>query len=94
MSEQQDLEQVAKRRVQARFGLVIHTLMYVAVNSALFGVWWFTGSGYPWFVWPMLGWGVGLVGHAISLVIGPDSPRERRAIARELHRLRTQSQPH
>ena len=94
MSEQQDLEQIAKRRVQARYGLIIHAAMYVAVNSAIFAIWWFTGHGYPWFVWPMLGWGIGIVGHAMALLVGPDSARERRAIDRELQRLRTQSHAH
>ena len=28
----------------------------------LFFIWWFTG-GYPWFVFPLLGWGVGLLAH-------------------------------
>jgi hypothetical protein len=94
MSADEDLEKVAKRRVQTRFGFVIHLVMYLAVNGGLFGLWWFTGDGYPWFVWPMIGWGVGIVAHAMALVIGPDSVRERRAIDRELQRLRTRTQPH
>ena len=94
MSDEEELEKIAKRRVQSRFGLIIHAVMYVAVNGGLFAMWWFTGGGYPWFVWPMLGWGVGIVAHAMALVIGPDSPRERRAIDRELQRLRTRPQAH
>jgi hypothetical protein len=93
MSDEQDLQRVAKRRVQARFGLVIHLVMYLAVNGGLFGMWWFTGHGYPWFLWPMIGWGVGIVAHAMALVIGPDSAREQRAIDRELQRLRMRPQP-
>jgi hypothetical protein len=92
MSDEQDLEQVAKRRVQARFGLAIHTVLYIVVNGSLFVIWSFTGRGYPWFVWPMMGWGIGIVAHVMALVIGPDSAREQRAIDRELRRLRTRPQ--
>lgn len=43
----------------------------------------------PWFLWPMFGWGIGIAGHVISDLLGPGSPGEERAVARELRRLRT-----
>jgi hypothetical protein len=36
---------------------------YLAVMALLWLVWLLTGHGYPWPVWPMLGWGVGVAGH-------------------------------
>jgi hypothetical protein len=36
---------------------------YLAVMVLLWLVWLLTGHGYPWPVWPMLGWGVGVAGH-------------------------------
>jgi hypothetical protein len=36
---------------------------YLAVMALLWLVWLVTGAGYPWPVWPMLGWGIGVVGH-------------------------------
>ena len=36
---------------------------YLAVIALLWLVWLVTGAGYPWPVWPMLGWGIGVVGH-------------------------------
>ncbi len=85
---EQDLEAIAKRRVQARMGFAIHALIYVTLNSGLALIWYLTGRGYPWFLWPVVCWGIAIVAHALSLVIGPDSPRERRAIEREVRRLR------
>jgi Domain of unknown function (DUF1707)/2TM domain len=35
---------------------------YLAVIALLWLIWLVTGAGYPWPVWPMLGWGIGLVG--------------------------------
>lgn len=39
---------------------------YLVINAFLWGIWWFTGSKtsgshhYPWPIWVMLGWGLGL----------------------------------
>jgi uncharacterized protein DUF1707/2TM domain-containing protein len=35
---------------------------YLAVMALLWVIWLVTGAGYPWPVWPMLGWGIGVVG--------------------------------
>jgi hypothetical protein len=89
MQDDTDLEKLAKRRVQARFGFVIHLALYATVNAGLIAIWSLTGSSYPWFVWPLLGWTMAIIAHAITLAIGPDTPAEQRAIVRELQRLRT-----
>lgn len=83
-----ELEEVAKKRVQARMGLVVHLAMYLVMNVGFVAIWWMTGRGYPWFLWPMIGWGMAIVAHVISLAIGPGSAAERRAIDREVRRLR------
>jgi len=36
---------------------------YLAVMALLWLIWLVTGAGYPWPVWPMLGWGIGVIGH-------------------------------
>ena len=36
---------------------------YLAVMALLWVIWLVTGAGYPWPVWPMLGWGIGVAGH-------------------------------
>lgn len=53
------LHQIARKRVEFRQ----HLLVYAVINSALWALWFFTGAGYPWPVWPMVGWGIGLVCH-------------------------------
>jgi hypothetical protein len=35
---------------------------YLAVMALLWLIWLVTGMGYPWPVWPMLGWGIGVAG--------------------------------
>jgi hypothetical protein len=84
-----DIEELAKKRVQARSGFFIHAAMYAVMNLGMFSIWWMTGRGYPWFMWPLLGWGIGLLGHAAGIAFGPGSKIEQRAIEREMQRLRT-----
>ena len=81
-----DPRESAKRRVRARIGFVIHLSIYVIVNLGLFTIWRVTNAAYPWFLWPLFGWGVGVVSHAIALVFGPDSAFEEQAIEREMAR--------
>jgi hypothetical protein len=83
-----ELETVAKKRVQDRMGFVVHAVMYAAMNAGLIVIWSLTGSSYPWFMWPALGWGIAVLAHAVTLAIGPGSERERRSIDREVRRMR------
>lgn len=87
-----DVRALAKRRVRARTGFLVHTMMYAVVNAGLFLIWSLSATTYPWFIWPLLGWGVGLASHAVGLVFGPDSAHEARAIEREIVRLRPHNQ--
>jgi uncharacterized protein DUF1707/2TM domain-containing protein len=40
-----------------------HLGVYVAVNLMLVAMWALSGFGHPWFVWPLMGWGIGLIAH-------------------------------
>ena len=53
------LRRIAKKRVAFKKVLLI----YILVNSMLVGIWYFTAGGesYFWPVWPMLGWGLGIL---------------------------------
>lgn len=50
-----------------RKGFRIHATVFVAVQVLLVVVWalqWqLGGTDHPWFVYPLLGWGVGLAAH-------------------------------
>lgn len=34
--------------------------LYAGVNAGLVGVWWISGAGFPWIVFPLFGWGIGI----------------------------------
>ncbi len=86
-ASEQELRELARRRVENRQGFIIHFILFLTVNLALFVIWRFSGARYPWFLWPLFGWGIGIVGHALSLWFGPGSASEKRAFERELRRL-------
>ncbi|PSV01349.1 2TM domain-containing protein [Photobacterium leiognathi] len=55
---------------------------YVLVIGMLFVINYFTSPDYWWAVWPALGWGIGIVSHALSAfevvnVFGPDWERKQ-----------------
>jgi hypothetical protein len=82
-----ELHEIAKRRVEARSGFMIHAAIYVIANLGFVIIWALTGGGYPWFMWPLIGWGIGITAHALGFLFGPGRPREARAIEREVERL-------
>jgi len=52
------------RKILRRRVFWLHASIYLAVNAALVVIWGVVGGGYPWFVFPILGWGIGVVAHA------------------------------
>ena len=51
----------ARRRDRKSSPLAHQLAPFVAVNLVLIVVWAASGAGYFWPIWPMLGWGLGLV---------------------------------
>lgn len=76
----------AKKRVEDIKGFYVHLLVYVCVNLGLFLINALTTPGAWWFYWSLIGWGIGLAVHALSVFVfdgrwfGPDW--ERRKIER------------
>jgi class 3 adenylate cyclase len=60
----------------------IHLTFYLLVNVLLIGIWAASGGGYFWPVWPILGWGILVAGHAAPVLAGVGSRRSRQTEAR------------
>jgi hypothetical protein len=52
-----------------------HERAYVATMLLLVAIWALTGAGYFWPIWPMLGWGIGVVADRGGRLRGPCRPR-------------------
>ena len=89
MTEDQIYEQ-AKKRVEARKAFFTHLAVYVVVNFMLVMIWAFaSGGGYPWFIFPLGGWGIGLLFHALGTFFFLQSSDDA-AIEKEAAKLRSQ----
>lgn len=53
------LHELARKRVDFRS----HLIVYFVTNAAFWIIWFFTGQGYMWPIWPMAGWGMGVLFH-------------------------------
>jgi hypothetical protein len=89
MSEQEIME-IARKRVKEKKGFYSHLATYIVVNSLIFVIWKFlAGGGYPWFLFPLGGWGVGLIFHFLSVFVLPkNSAWEKREVEKEAEKLR------
>lgn len=67
-----ELRQRARKTAEAKTGFYIHLGVYATVNALLILLWWFTGgiSIFPWFIFPLFGWGAGVVAHFIGAFRG------------------------
>lgn len=83
MTEEQRRQAIS--RIRAKRGFWMHFASYIFVNLLFVLIWFTTGSGYYWPVWPMLGWGIGLVAHALA-VFGGFRPISEEQIQKEIER--------
>jgi len=83
-----DILRRAKRRVALKTGFAIHALVYVLVNAGLLAVN-LSNGGQRWFLFPLLGWGLGLAIHGIVTFIALRGQGLRdRMLADEVERVR------
>ena len=59
--------QKAKERVEAIKGFYIHLTVYAVVNLILFSINMIVSPDSLWFFWPLMGWGIGIAFHALSV---------------------------
>ena len=67
MMEENKRYEEAKQKVEAIKGFYIHLIVYILVNAVMFIINITTSPHYYWFIWPLIGWGLGLLGHAMSV---------------------------
>lgn len=59
-----DLRQQAIESLKKKRDFRTHLLMYVLVNTMLVVIWAVTGGDFFWPIFPILGWGIGVVANA------------------------------
>jgi hypothetical protein len=86
-TKHEELRDRAIRRLKKKRDLHGHLLVYTLVNTFIVIIWAVTGAGFFWPVFPMVGWGIGLVMNAWD-VYRPEEPDEDR-IRREMELLKS-----
>ena len=67
--ESQEAYERARKRAEAKFGFYIHLTVYVVVCALLVVINFSTSSSDMWVQWPLIGWGVGLLFHALGAFV-------------------------
>ena len=77
----------AKRAASAKMAFYVHLAVYLLVNPLLIAINLLTSAGHLWVQWPLLGWGTGVLVHAlITFVLPKGAGLKRRMIEREMRR--------
>ena len=80
------IEQIARRRAKAKLGWYSHATVYLAVNLGLIAL--SVANGQRWAIFPLLGWGLGLLFHGIAVwLLQPGGSLLERLVQRERARL-------
>jgi hypothetical protein len=85
--DNQEAYERARKRVSVKIGFYIHLSVYVVVNILLIGINLAASPAYLWFKWPLMGWGIGVFFHGMSVFAfsGLEGVKER-MIEKELEK--------
>jgi len=85
VTREEALRDKAIRRLKKKRDFHTHVLVYVLVNAFLVAIWMVSGHGYFWPIFPIVGWGIGLVMNGWDVYLNDDFDEEQ--IRREVERL-------
>jgi hypothetical protein len=84
----EEIDKLARKRAGAKMGWYIHATVYVLVNLMLFAISEFGPGQKRWSIYPLLGWGLGLALHGVSVfLLGTGAGFRERLVERERQRL-------
>jgi hypothetical protein len=84
----EEIDRIAHKRVRAKLGWCIHAAAYVLVNLELFLLSSHAFGDRRWSLFPVVGWGVGLALHGISVwLLGAGGGLRERMVQQERERL-------
>jgi uncharacterized RDD family membrane protein YckC len=70
MPTDEEMRQMARQTAERKAGFYSHLGIYVIVNLFLIVLWYITGAGFPWFIFILFGWGIGIVAHYMGTFHG------------------------
>ena len=70
------LRERAVKRLKKRRDFYGHILVYLLVNAFLVVIWAMTGAGFFWPIFPIVGWGIGVIMNAWDVYFAEDFDEE------------------
>lgn len=69
MVSDEDLRRRAEKRAEEKIGFYTHFGIYIIVNLLIFLIWLFFSvrGSFPWFIFPLFGWGIGIFAHFVAV---------------------------
>ena len=87
----EELDRLARKRAGAKLGWYAHAALYLVINLVMFTMSTYGFGSRPWSAFPLLGWGLGLALHGVSVfVLGTGSGLRERMVRREREKLQRQ----
>ena len=68
MKDQEVLQRIEKR-VEEKLGFYTHLAVYILVNGLLIAINLITSPGTYWFMWTLIGWGIGVLFHGLGVFV-------------------------
>jgi hypothetical protein len=65
--EDEELLVRARKRAEAKLTFYTDLGLYLIVNGLLFALWVYGGGGFPWFLFVLFFWGLGVASHGLIL---------------------------
>ena len=90
MSDANDKMALARKIAERKIGFIRHAIVYLVVMAALAlinNLGYADGFRYQWWLWPALGWGIGVVSHFLSTYLYQSGAVVDRMAKRELERM-------
>ena len=80
--------EIARQRIKKKNKFHAHLVTYLVINGFLLAINLLTSPGDLWVVWPVMGWGVGILFHGFEAYgVVNDKSREEELIQKELRRM-------
>jgi hypothetical protein len=86
-TEKNDKYEMARKIAVRKVDFIRHAAIYLVVMAVLAIINNTTGGGYQWWLWPALGWGIGVVSHFLSAFVSSSGGLVERVTKRELEKM-------
>ncbi len=87
MSDANEKYKLARKIAERKVGFIRHAAIYLLVIGGLALINNVTWGGYQWWLWPALGWGIGVASHFLSAFLYQSGTLVDRVARREMEKM-------